>query len=183
MSLFAQKSAVLERLLAQKAKLPSTGTTTFRVASFSSKRGRPTRPPAVNLRRRNAIRRPTPNSLMDTTMSTYVAQQGVGSGGAAGSIGPYGLRRVDYAILPSKWPLPPHPPPRKNPVRRYFPLVTLGAGLIFFVWIIVNRDDSVYEYWKQVETGHVPMDRDDDDDDDFDDDDDDDDDEWEDSKK
>jgi hypothetical protein len=41
----------------------------------------------------------------------------------------------------------------------------------------------VYEYWKQVETGHVPMDRDDDDDDDFDDDDDDDDDEWEDSKK
>ena len=35
-----------------------------------------------------------------------------------------------------------------------------------FVWIYFNQDDSVYDYWKSVERGDVPVDDDDDDDDD-----------------
>jgi hypothetical protein len=182
MSLLLRKSAVLEmQLLAQKAKLP---TLPQQVAAFSTKSKRP---PPSNLRRRNGNRRPTPNSLLkstsrDTSASSFQQQQL--QGGA--SIGPYGLRRIDYSVPPAKWKLPPHPPPRKNPVRRYFPLVVLGSGLIFLAFILVNRDDdAVAEYWKAVDTGFVPMDHDDDDDDDDDDDNDDEelDDEWEHVKK
>ena len=90
-------------------------------------------------------------------------------------IGPYGIQRIDYTTspIPPKWPLPSPPPPRKNFVRRYFGLVlamvTLGGGL----FIVLNADDSVYDYWKRVEQGDVPVgdgNEDDDDDDDEDDD-------------
>lgn len=30
-----------------------------------------------------------------------------------------------------------------------------------FVWIYFNQDESVYEYWKSVERGDVPVDDDD----------------------
>ena len=36
------------------------------------------------------------------------------------------------------------------------------------MWIYFNQDESVYEYWKLVEQGDVPLDDDDDDDDDLD---------------
>ena len=179
MSLLIRKSVVPEiRWLAQKVKLPGT---LNQVAAFST---RSKKPPASNLRRRNGSRKPAPNVLSksasrDTSGSTY--QQG-----ADASIGPYGLRRIDYTVVPPKWILPPHPPPRKNPVRRYFPLMVLGSGLVFFAFIIVYRDDdAMADYWKQVDTGYVPMDGDDDDDDDVDEDldFDDDFDEWENVKK
>jgi hypothetical protein len=64
--------------------------------------------------------------------------------------------------------------------------MVLGSGLVFFAFIIVYRDDdAMADYWKQVDTGYVPMDGDDDDDgdDDEDLDFDDDFDEWENVKK
>jgi hypothetical protein len=177
MSLLVRKSVVPEmRLLTQKAEV--------QVATFSTKSKKP---PASNLRRRNGSRKPTPNTLSkstsrDTSGSSFQAQQGTGTGA---SIGPYGLRRIDYTVVPPKWKLPPHPPPRKNPVRRYFPLMVLGSGLVFFAFILVYRDDdAMADYWKQVDTGYVPMDGDDEEDDDDEDlDIDDDFDEWEDVKK
>jgi hypothetical protein len=163
MSLLIRKSAVPEiRLLAQKAKLPSLPQLGHQVAAFSSKAKRP---PTSNLRRRNGNRRPAVDSFSKSTSrdtSSFQSQQQQGA-----SMGPYGLRRVDYSVPPKKWILPPHPPPRQNPIRRYFPLMVLGTGLVFFAFIIVYReDDQMAEYWKQVDTGFVPMDGDDDDDDD-----------------
>jgi hypothetical protein len=73
------------------------------------------------------------------------------------TIGPYGLTRVDYSQPPHAWALPPPPPPRQSPVRRYLALFlatfTFGAG----VYIYFNQDESVYEYWEQVEQGHAPV--------------------------
>jgi hypothetical protein len=185
MSLLLRKSAVPEiRLLAQKAKLPSLPQLNHQVAAFSTKSKRP---PASNLRRRNGNRKPAPNSLSKSTSrdtSGFSFQQQQGTSGSASSIGPYGLRRIDYSVVPKKWTLPPHPPPRKNPVRRYFPLMVLGTGLTFLAFVVVYRDDDqMAEYWKQVDTGFVPMDGDDDDDDDDDDEIDADFDEWENVKK
>jgi len=99
-----------------------------------------------NLRRRNARLRSS-QSNQDTTAW------------------PYGLKRVDYSKAPSRWILPPPPPPPKNPVRRYFGVSMLAACTGLFVWIYFNQDESVYEYWKSVEQGNVPLDDDDDDDD------------------
>jgi hypothetical protein len=164
MSLLIRKSAVLEsRLLAQKIKLPSLPQLGQQVAAFSSKAK--SRPPPSNLRRRNGNRRPAVNSLGKSTSRDTSSMQSQQQQGA--SMGPYGLRRIDYSVPPPKWILPPHPPPRQNPVRRYFPLMVLGSGLVFFAFIIVYRDDDeMAEYWKAVDTGFVPMDGDDDDDDD-----------------
>lgn len=77
---------------------------------------------------------------------------------------PYGLKRVDYSKgeAPPRWILPPPPPPSKNPVRRYFGTVTGVAFTAFFVWIYFNQDESIYEYWRSVEQGDVPVDDDDD---------------------
>ena len=108
-------------------------------------------------------------------------------------LGPYGLSKVDYQHnsnknknFPPRWPLPPPPPPPKNPIRRYFPVGTFLLATAVGVYIYFNQDENVYEYWRQVEQGNVPLDDDDDDDDGSDgevddDDDNDDDDEWEDA--
>jgi hypothetical protein len=182
MSLLIRKSAVPEMrqlLLAQKVKqLPGT---LNQVAAFSTKSSK--KPLASNPRRRNGSRKPTPDVLSKSTNRKTSGSSSSSSDTDASSIGPYGLRRIDYTVVPPRWKLPPHPPPRKNPVRRYFPLVALGSGLAFFAFIIVYRDDdAMADYWKQVDSGNVPMDGDDDDDDedlDIDDDFD----EWEDVKK
>lgn len=79
---------------------------------------------------------------------------------------PYGLQRVDYSKLPPKWPLPIPPPPRKNPIRRNFPYAVLALFTGFFVYIYINRDEEVYEYWRQVEQGNVPLGDDEEDDED-----------------
>jgi hypothetical protein len=86
----------------------------------------------------------------------------------SGMIGPYGLARVDYTKPPPKWPIPP-PPPSSQFESRYYPIAVLVlicgvSGYIFF-----NRDQDVYEYWRLVEQGNVPLGDDDDDDDDEDD--------------
>eukprot|EP00977_Amphora_coffeiformis_P006876 scaffold1506_cov179-Amphora_coffeaeformis.AAC.13 len=81
---------------------------------------------------------------------------------------PYGLKRVNYSQPPPQWILPPPPPPSKNPIRRYFGVSMLAACTGLFVWIYFNQDESVYEYWKRVEQGDVPLDDDDDDDEDLD---------------
>ena len=99
-------------------------------------------------------------------------------------IGPYGLKRVDYSIPPPTWPMPPPPPPPKSLVRQYLPFVTGFAFFAGVAWVVSTKDESVYDYWKQVEQGKVPIDLDDDDDDDDDLDDlDDDEDEWPELKK
>ena len=81
---------------------------------------------------------------------------------------PYGLQRVDYSAAappPPRWILPPPPPPSKNPVRRHFGNFTLVACTALFVWIYFNQDESVYDYWRSVEQGDVPVEGDDDDED------------------
>lgn len=77
---------------------------------------------------------------------------------------PYGMQRVDYTKPPPVWLPPPPPPPIRNPVRRYFGRVVLAAVTGLFVWIYFNQDESVYEYWRKVEQGNVPIDDDDDED-------------------
>jgi hypothetical protein len=106
--------------------------------------------PASNLRRRNA--------RLTTTAD----------GGEC--MTPYGLKRVDYSQIPPPWRLPPAPPPSTNPIRRYFPAFMLTACTSLFVWIYFNQDETVYDYWRAVEMGDVPVDDYDDDDDDDDDD-------------
>jgi len=90
------------------------------------------------------------------------------------------MKLVDYSKPPEKWPLPPHPPPKQNPVRRYFPIAVALISASFFTYIYFNQDEEVFEYWKQVEQGNVPLPGDDDDEDldDEDDDEEDDEDEW-----
>lgn len=89
-------------------------------------------------------------------------------------IGPYGLRRVDYSKPPRLWPLAPPPPASKSKIERYFPVFIAAIALTGGIWIYFNRNDQVYDYWKQVDQGNVPLDGFGDDDDD--------DDEWEDRK-
>ena len=93
----------------------------------------------------------------------------------AETIGPYGLKRVDYSQPPPHWPLPIHPPARKNDKSKYVSLFLVTCFFGFAILIYFNQDEEVYEYWRQVEQGNVPIDIDDDedDDDDYDDDDDD----------
>ena len=48
--------------------------------------------------------------------------------------------------------------------------MTAAVALVCGVWIYIDRDDEVYEYWRQVEQGNVPVPDDEYDDDDDDDD-------------
>ena len=75
-----------------------------------------------------------------------------------GNLGPYGLMRVDYTKIPPLITLPPPPPARTNPVRRYLPFVLAASAVAGGVWIYFNQDEEVYEYWSQVEQGNVPFD-------------------------
>jgi hypothetical protein len=72
-------------------------------------------------------------------------------------LGPYGLTRVDYSTPPPRWPMPPHPPPSPSATRRFFPHVLLLSCISMFGWIYMNQDSEVYEYWRQVEQGKVPI--------------------------
>ena len=99
------------------------------------------------------------------------------------SLGPYGLRKVDYSYPPPRWPIPPDYPPPKSPILRslrYFPQFLAAMAAMGGVYIYFNQDEEVYEYWRQVEQGNVPVEFFDEDDED--DDDDDDEDEWEDDQ-
>lgn len=106
---------------------------------------------------------------------------------------PYGLKRIDYSSLPplthsSKplYTLPPPPPHLYNPKNTIFistiqPMVAPICVAILFgsiIYLYLYPDKEVFEYWKQVERGDVPVDGEDDDDDD----DDDESDEWDDDE-
>merc|ERR1712232_184643 len=82
-----------------------------------------------------------------------------------GDFGHYGSRRVDYSEPPPYWPLPPPPPARRGP-RRYVLPVTITIFFSLFAYFYVNQDEGVYDYWRAVERGDVPMPDDEDDDDD-----------------
>lgn len=125
------------------------------------------------------------SSTSSTSVATEKALNSTTTNDHYITVGPYGIKRLDYTkVIPPRWPLPPHPPPRKNLIRRYFGTVLAGAFVCLGVYIVINRDDSVYEYWKRVEQGDVPIgDDDEEEEDDKDDDDwetfDEDQDEWE----
>jgi hypothetical protein len=146
----------------------------FATTTSSASHDRPS-----NLQRRNANASSstaaagaatTEEQASTTFILSHVYHRRVGTGPV---IGPYGLRRIDYSTPPPKWPLPPHPPPHANPIRRYFPHFLIAAATASLVYIYVNREDeeAVQEYWKAVEQGNAPlsMSRDDDNDDDDDD--------------
>ena len=104
-----------------------------------------------------------PSNLQRRNAKLPVTSQAKSSkSGSEEFIGPYGLRRVDYSQAPPRWILPPPPPPSKNPIRRYFGVFMLASCTGLFVWIYFNQDESVYDYWRSVEQGDVPIDDDDD---------------------
>lgn len=73
------------------------------------------------------------------------------------ALGPYGLLKVDYSQPPPLLRFPPPPPIRKNPFRRYLAafLAALATGIGVYVYL--NPDEEMDEYWTQVERGNVPL--------------------------
>ena len=103
---------------------------------------------------------------------------------------PYGLKRIDYSALPPLtynsrplYGIPPPPPHLYNPKNSIFtstiqPMLAPFCVVLLIgstIYLYLYPEEDVYEYWKQVEQGNVPVEGDDDDDDN-----DDDDDEWDD---
>jgi hypothetical protein len=93
---------------------------------------------------------------------------------------PYGLRRIDYSKLsfdtvPPMWSLPPNPPPHPSQsvvttwIQRYLAPLLMATVVAGGAYLTLYPDHEMYDYWRQVEQGNVPLD---DDDDDYDDDDD-----------
>ena len=85
----------------------------------------------------------------------------------------FGLRPVDFSILPPLYAPPPPPPPRPGFQRLVFPLTILTVLGTVGYFYFNNQNDS-YDYWEAMQTGGVlpgtyDDDDDDDDDDDFDD--------------
>lgn len=73
------------------------------------------------------------------------------------TIGPYGLRRVDYSQPPPLWFTPPQPPPEPNSIRpyiRYFMVCSFVAGLVY---VYFNQDEDMIKYWGQLERGITPV--------------------------
>ncbi len=82
----------------------------------------------------------------------------------------FGLKPVDFTIVPPVYGSPPPPPPKPGFQKYLFPLsvfVTLGITAYFYF----NNENDSKEYWEAMQTGGVlPGTYDDDDDDDDDDD-------------
>jgi hypothetical protein len=75
----------------------------------------------------------------------------------------------DYSTPPPKWPLPVQPPMKNTP--KILGPALAGLFVLGLVYVYFNQDQDIYEYWKQVEQGNVPLegfddDLDDDEDDD-----------------
>jgi hypothetical protein len=128
--------------------------------------------------------------LLQTTTVTLLPASSNTAGSTAAEL-PYGLKRIDYCSLPPLTnttrplhTLPPPPPHLYNPKNSIFTstiqpmlapicvVILIGSTLYLYLY----PENDVYEYWKQVEQGNVPVDGDDDEDDD----DDDNEDEWDD---
>jgi hypothetical protein len=84
----------------------------------------------------------------------------------------YGMKPVDFTVVPSVSRSPPPPPPKPGFQKYFFPLTLLITGGITAYFYFNNENDSK-DYWVAMQTGGVlpgTYDVDDDDDDDDDDD-------------
>jgi len=82
----------------------------------------------------------------------------------------YGLKPVDFSVVPSICRSPAPPPPKPGMQKYFFPLTLLITGGITAYFYFNNENDSK-DYWVAMQTGGVlPGTYDDDDDDDDDDD-------------
>ena len=68
--------------------------------------------------------------------------------------GIYGLRPVDYSILPPIRRTPP-PPPLKPGFQKYLWPLTLVIGAATFGYFYVNNKNDNYEYWRAMQTGEA----------------------------
>ena len=83
----------------------------------------------------------------------------------------YGLKPVDFTVVPPIYRSPPPPPPRAGMQKYLFPISTVAFAGITAYFYFNNKNDS-FTYWEAMQTGGVlpgTYDDDDDDDDDFDD--------------
>eukprot|EP00557_Chaetoceros_sp_GSL56_P007405 CAMPEP_0176493828 /NCGR_PEP_ID=MMETSP0200_2-20121128/9752_1 /TAXON_ID=947934 /ORGANISM="Chaetoceros sp., Strain GSL56" /LENGTH=148 /DNA_ID=CAMNT_0017891507 /DNA_START=17 /DNA_END=463 /DNA_ORIENTATION=- len=78
----------------------------------------------------------------------------------------FGLRPVDFTIIPPLYKSPPPPPPKPGLQKYLFPFtVALSAGIAIYFYL--NNSNDSKEYWEAMQTGGVlPGTYDDDDDDD-----------------
>mmetsp|Transcript_50541 Transcript_50541/g.107655 ORF Transcript_50541/g.107655 Transcript_50541/m.107655 type:complete len:235 (+) Transcript_50541:112-816(+) len=76
----------------------------------------------------------------------------------------FGMRPVDYSVLPPIRHSPPAPPPKPGPRRLLYPatLMFMAATVGYFY---VNNQNDNYAYWEAMQSG-VALSMDDDDDDD-----------------
>lgn len=77
----------------------------------------------------------------------------------------FGLRPVDFSIVPPLYKQPPPPPPPPG-FRKYVLHISLAIFTGTFGYFYVNNQNDSYEYWETMQTGGVlPGTYDDDDDD------------------
>mmetsp|Transcript_11136 Transcript_11136/g.22677 ORF Transcript_11136/g.22677 Transcript_11136/m.22677 type:complete len:165 (+) Transcript_11136:186-680(+) len=76
----------------------------------------------------------------------------------------FGMRPVDYTVIP---PIPksPPPPPPKPGMRKYIFPASLAVALGTFGYFYLNNKNDNFEYWSAMQRGEaLQMDDDDDDD-------------------
>jgi hypothetical protein len=78
----------------------------------------------------------------------------------------FGMRPIDYTILPPIHASPPPPPPRPGLGKYIFPIsVVIFAGIVGYFYVN-NKNDNL-EFWSAMEKGEaIDVDVDDDDEDD-----------------
>lgn len=78
----------------------------------------------------------------------------------------FGLKPVDFTIVPPISRSPPPPPPKPGFQKYLFPFtIALSAGVTIYFYL--NNENDSKEYWEAMQTGGVlPGTYDDDDDDD-----------------
>ena len=82
----------------------------------------------------------------------------------------FGLRPIDYSIVPPIRYSPAPPPPKPGFQKYLFPL-TLAFTAATVAYFYVNNKNDNYAYWEAMQSGEaLQMDEDDDDDDDYEDD-------------
>ena len=82
----------------------------------------------------------------------------------------FGLRPIDYSVVPPIRYSPAPPPPKPGFQKYLFPL-TLAFTAATVVYFYVNNKNDNYAYWEAMQSGvALQLDEDDDDDDDYEDD-------------
>lgn len=86
-----------------------------------------------------------------------------------GEVNIFGLKPVDYTIVPPLRMAPPPPPPKPGIQKYLFP-TTVATSLGIFGYFYFNNKNDAYDYWEAMQTGgSLPGTYDDDDDDNYDD--------------